>query len=188
MSLTIGEQIALLTLDEKSGKFREAPVKVALAVAAAGLLEPESAAGVVVDERRQGHPEETTRGLLLAVREAALHSAYQGLIEKGVVTEQGRRVLGGVFGSVKHPVSDASELVALKRRLDAVLVEGQEPDEATTALVTVIHRSGLEGLLPQGDGPDERLATITGGQAAELGDKVRSTFTMLAAVIAATTI
>ena len=187
MTLTIGERIVLLALDEKSGKLRESPVKVALAVAAAGLLEPESAAGGIVAERRREHPRETTRDLLLAVREAALDSAYQGLVEKGVVTEQGRRVLGA-FGSVKHPVSDASELVALKERLDAVLVEGQEPDEVTAALVTVVHRSGLEGLLPQGDGSGERLAAITGGQAAELGDTVRGTFTSLAAVIAATTI
>jgi len=167
-NLTVGEQIVLLALDEQSGKLREVELRVALAVAAAGLLE-------------EGRAEEASRKVLLAAREAALDAAFQGLVEKGIVSEQGRRVLGA-FGSVKHPVIDSTQLVALKTRISAVLVEGQEPDEETAALITLLRHSGLTSALPSG-GED-----VTQEQAAALGDTVRSTVNTLAAVIAATAV
>ncbi|MDX3387411.1 GPP34 family phosphoprotein [Streptomyces niveiscabiei] len=187
-NLTTGEQIVLLALDEKTGDLREAPLRVSLAASAAALLElelpePRSAAAGLMDEHRRAHPEETPREWLLAVREPALDAAYQGLLEKGIVQEQGRRVLGA-FGSVKHPVTDPSELVALRGRLTAVLAEGQEPDERTAVLLAVLRHSGLTAVLPQGF--DERLTALTEeqGQAAELGDAIRTTIGALTAVIA----
>ncbi|MFD4786554.1 hypothetical protein ACFWN1_05630 [Streptomyces sp. NPDC058459] len=48
------------------------------------------------------------REWLPAVRERALDAAYQGLLEKELVREQGRRVLG-TFGSVKYPVTGRSD-------------------------------------------------------------------------------
>ncbi|WP_338684749.1 GPP34 family phosphoprotein [Streptomyces acidiscabies] len=191
--LTIGEQIVLLALDEKTGELREAPLRVSLAASAAALLElelptgpaPVSAAAGAMDEHRRTHPDETPREWLLAVREPALDAAYQGLLAKGIVQEQGRRVLGA-FGSVKHPVIDTSELVALRGRLTAVLAEGQEPDERTAVLLGVLRHSGLTAVLPQGF--DERLTALTEGQgqAAELGDAIRITIGALATVIATT--
>ncbi|MFM9611513.1 GOLPH3/VPS74 family protein [Streptomyces niveiscabiei] len=190
-NLTIGEQIVLLALDEKTGELREAPLRVSLAASAAALLElelpsgptPQSAAAGLMDEHRRAHPEETPREWLLAVREPALDAAYQGLLEKGIVQEQGRRVLGA-FGSVKHPVTDPSELVALRGRLTAVLADGQEPDERTAVLLAVLRHSGLTAVLPQGF--DERLTALTEeqGQAAELGDAIRTTIGALTVVIA----
>lgn len=191
--LTIGEQIVLLALDEKTGDLREAPLRVSLAASAAALLElklptgpaPASAAATAMDEHRRAHPDETPREWLLAVREPALDAAYQGLLAKGIVREQGRRVLGA-FGSVKHPVIDTSELVALRGRLTAVLAQGQEPDERTAVLLGVLRHSGLTAVLPQGF--DERLTALTEGQgqAAELGDAIRITIGALATVIATT--
>ncbi|MFE2419624.1 GPP34 family phosphoprotein [Streptomyces hokutonensis] len=191
-NLTIGEQIVLLALDEKTGELREAPLRVSLAASAAALLElelpgtPVSPAAAAMDEHKRNHPEETPREWLLAVREAALDAAYQGLLEKGLVREEGRRVLG-VFGSVKHPVTDPSELAALRGRLTSVLAEGQDPDERTAALITVLHHSGLKAVLPQGPALDDRLTAITEGQgrAAALGDSIRTTIAALTAVIAA---
>ncbi|MET8980876.1 GPP34 family phosphoprotein [Streptomyces sp. NPDC004539] len=192
-NLTIGEQIVLLSLDESSGELREAPLRVSLALSSAALLELElpgnqvSPAAAAMDERRRSHPEETPREWLLAVRETALDAAYQGLLEKEIVKAQGRKVLGA-FGSVKHPVVDSSELVALRGRLTAVLAEGQEPDERTTVLLAVLHHSGLTAVLPQVSGLDERLTALTEGQgqAAELGESIRTTIGALTAVIAST--
>jgi hypothetical protein len=206
--LTIGEQIVLLALDEETGTLREAPLRVSLAVSAAALLElsfsgylterdgalvvagastPVDPATVAMAEHMQRHPEETPREWLLAVREQALDTAYQGLLEKGLVREQGRRVLGA-FGSVKYPVTGLSELVALRGRLAAVLAQGQDPDERTAALITVLHQAGLQAVMPQGAGAEAleyRLAAIAEGQgtAAALGDAIRTTVAALTAVI-----
>jgi hypothetical protein len=207
--LTIGEQIVLLALDEETGTLREAPLRVSLAVSAAALLElsmsgylterdgalvaagastPVDPAAAAMAEHVRSHPEETPREWLLAVREQALGTAYKGLSEKGLVREQGRRVLGA-FGSVKYPVTGQSELTALRGRLAAVLAQGQDPDERTAALITVLHHAGLKAVLPQGPGaeaPESRLTAIAEGQgpAAALGDTIRTTVAALTAVIA----
>ncbi|GCB47477.1 GPP34 family phosphoprotein [Streptomyces sp. NL15-2K] len=207
--LTIGEQIVLLALDEETGTLREAPLRVALAVSAAALLElsfsgylaerdgalvvdgastPVDPAAAAMAEHMQNHPEETLREWLLAVREQALDMAYRGLSEKGLVREQGRRVLSA-FGSVKYPVTGLSELVALRGRLAAVLAQGQDPGERSAALITVLHHAGLQAVMLQGPGeeaPEYRLTAITEGQdtAAALGDAIRTTVAALTAVIA----
>ncbi|MFF2522157.1 GOLPH3/VPS74 family protein [Streptomyces liangshanensis] len=211
--LTIGERIVLLALDEETGALREAPLRVSLAVSAAALLElsvsghlterdgalvpagaptppdadPGSAAEAMAEHVRS-HPDETPREWLLAVREPAMDAAYRGLLEKGLVRAQGRRVLGA-FGSVKHPVTGLSELAALRGRLSAVLAEGQAPDEATAVLITLLHHAGLRAVLPDGSGAESHDEVLTAiaegqGQAAGLGDTIRATFAALTAVIA----
>ncbi|WP_037678333.1 GPP34 family phosphoprotein [Streptomyces griseus] len=206
--LTIGERIVLLALDEETGTLREAPLRVSLAVSAAALLElgtagylterdgalvvagastPADPAAAAMAAHLRSHPEETPREWLLAVREQALDTAYKGLSEKGLVREQGRRVLGA-FGSVKYPVTGLSELEALRGRLTAVL-EGQEPDERTAALITVLHHAGLQAVMLRDSGaeaPEYRLSAIAEGQgtAAALGDAIRTTVAALTAVIA----
>ncbi|WP_435283470.1 GOLPH3/VPS74 family protein [Streptomyces koelreuteriae] len=128
----------------------------------------------------QRHPERTPREWLLALREQALDTAYQGLSEKGLVRKQGRRVLG-VFGSVTYPVTGLSELVVLRGRLAVVLVQGQEADERTAALITVLHHAGLQAVTPQVT--EERLSGIAEGQGsvAALGDAIRTTVAALTA-------
>ncbi|MER7487786.1 GPP34 family phosphoprotein [Streptomyces sp. NPDC126497] len=207
--LTMGEQIVLLALDEETGTLREAPLRVSLAVSAAALLElgfsgflterdgalvptgaptPVDPAAAAMAEHLRSRPGETPREWLLAVREQTLGAAYRGLSEKGLVREQGRRVLGA-FGSVKYPVTGLSERAALCGRLTAVLTRGQEPDERAAALITVLHHAGLRAVLPRDPGeevPEERLTAIAGGQgsAAALGDTIRTTVAALTAVIA----
>ncbi|MFB7931877.1 GPP34 family phosphoprotein [Streptomyces sp. NPDC056039] len=172
--LTIGEQVVLLALDEETGILREAPLRVSLAVAAAALLE------LSFSEHMQSHPERTPREWLLALREQALDTAYQGLSEEGLVRKQGRRVLG-VFGSVTYQVTGLSELVVLRGRLAVVLVQGQEADERTAALITVLHHAGLQAVMPQVT--EERLSGVAEGQGsvAALGDAIRTTVAALTA-------
>lgn len=210
--LTIGEQVVLLTLDEQSGTLREAPLRVSLAVSAAALLEltfaghvmvrdgafvpartpapaPTDPAAAAMAERMRSHPEETPREWLLAVREQSLAAAYDGLSAKRLVREQGRRVLGA-FGSIRHPVVEITVLVALRERLAAVLTQGQDPDERTAALITVLHHADLESVLPVGAdaaAAERRFTAIAEGQwpAAALGETVRNAVAALVAVIAA---
>lgn len=208
--LTIGEQIVLLALDEETGDLREAPLRVSLAVSAAALLElsfsgglteregalvvdgepaPADPAAAVMAEHARSHPEQSPREWLLAVRERALDAAYQGLSRKGVVREQGRRILGA-FGSVKHPITDPAALTTLRGRLEAVSAEGGRPDERTAALITVLHHAGLRSVIPQAAGTEaveSRLAEIADGQgtAVALGETIRTTVAALTAVIAA---
>ncbi|MFF4015373.1 GPP34 family phosphoprotein [Streptomyces sp. NPDC001843] len=210
--LTIGEQVVLLTLDEESGTLREAPLRVSLAVSVAALLEltfaghvvvrdgafvpartpapaPKEPAAAAVAQRMRSHPEETPREWLLAVREQSLAAAYDGLSAKRLVREQGRRVLGA-FGSVRHPVAEIAVLAALRERLAAVLTRGQDPDQRTAALITVLHHAGLESVLPVGadaTAAERRFTAIAEGQgpAAALGETVRGAVAALVAVIAA---
>lgn len=139
-------------------------------------------------EHVQSHPEETPREWLLAVREQALDTAYRGLSEKRLARKQGRRVLGA-FGSVRYPVTGLSELAALRGRLAAVLTQGQDPDERTAALITLLHHAGLQAVMPRGPGAEAleyRLTAIAEGQgpAAILGDAIRAMVAALTAVIA----
>ncbi|QNP72666.1 GPP34 family phosphoprotein [Streptomyces roseirectus] len=203
--LTVGERIVLLALDEESGELREAPLRVALAASAAVLVElrlagelverdgsfvvvgvPAETAGAVVAERVRSHAGETAREVLLGVREEVLDAVYRELSGKGLVREEGRRVLGA-FGSVRHPVTGTAELAALREELADVVVGGQEPGERTAALVAVLHHAGLRSLLPGGAEAEARVAAIAEGQttAAALGDTIRATVAALTAVIAA---
>ncbi|MFF4487577.1 GPP34 family phosphoprotein [Streptomyces sp. NPDC001544] len=209
--LTVGQQIVLLALDER-GTLREAPLRVSLAVSVAALLEltfaghvvvrdgafvlartpapaPMDPAAAAMAERMRSHPEETPRQWLSAVREQALAAAYDGLSAKRLVREEGRRVLGA-FGTIRHPVAEITVLAALRERLAAVLTQGQDPDERTAALITVLHHAGLKSVLPVGADEaavERRFAAIAEGQepAAALGETARTAVAALAAVIAA---
>ncbi|MFI9753296.1 GOLPH3/VPS74 family protein [Streptomyces collinus] len=208
----MGQQVVLLALDEESGTLRQAPLRVSLAVSAAALLEltfaghvmvrdgalvpartsapaPTDPAAAAMSQRMRSHPEETPREWLLAVREQSLAAAYDGLLAKQLVREQGRRVLGA-FGSIRHPVTDITVLAALRERLAAVLTQGQDPEERTAALITVLHHAGLQPAMTVGVDAavaERRFAAIAEGQgsAAALGETVRNTVAALLAVIAA---
>jgi hypothetical protein len=211
----IGEQIVLLALDEETGRLREAPLRVSLAVAAGALAglalsghvvlregaftvarasAPADPVAAVLVQHLREHPGDEPRAWLLAVRERALAAAYEGLLARRVVRERGRRVLGA-FGTVTYPVVVPQARAALLGRLDAVLARGQDPDARTAALITVLHHAGLHALLPTGAGADAdataarraAVAALAEGQAsaAALGETVRTTVASIAAVVAA---
>lgn len=207
--LTMGEQIVLLALDERSGELREPPLRVGLAVSAATLLgltfsgqvevregklaaaplpPPGDPVEAAMAEQLREHPEAKPQAWLLAVREQALAAAYAGLLAKGLVREEGRKLLG-VFGSVRYPVTDTATAETLRARLAAVVLAGREPDERTAALVTVLHHAGLRAVVvpdEQADAAEAGFAAIDAGQgpAATLGEAVRTAVAALTAVIA----
>ncbi|MFT9821196.1 GOLPH3/VPS74 family protein, partial [Lysinibacillus sp. NPDC056185] len=137
--LTRGEQIVLLGLDEQDGTPHE-QLRVGCAVAAAPLLQLVLSGQVVardgalilsgrpssqdpltsaVAEQMRAHPEAKPQAWLLAVRDQAVTAAYAGLLSKGLVRQEGRKVLG-VFGSHRYPVTDPSVPQALRGELAAV--------------------------------------------------------------------
>lgn len=208
--LTLGEQVVLLGLEEDSGTLRE-PLRVGFAVAAAPLLELTRSGHVVVRdgklvaaetapptepvaaalaEQLRERPDASPQVWLLAIRERALSAAYEGLQSKGLVREEGKRVLG-VFGSHRYPVTDPAVPADLRRELATVVLEGQEPDAETAALIALLHHAGLHALvLPDADDAkavEARMGAIAEGQgpADQLGDAVQSALRALVVLTAA---
>ena len=206
--LTLGEQVVLLGLEEDSGTLRE-PLRVGFAVAAAPLLELTRSGHVVVRDGKlvaaetappadpvaaalaeQVHkrPDASPQAWLLAVREPALSAAYEGLLDQGLVREEGKRVLG-VFGSHRYPVADPAVPEALRRELAAVVLEGPKPEDQTAALIALLHHAGLHAVaLPTADATavEARMADIAEGQgpADKLGEAVQSALRALVVLTA----
>ncbi|MEU0846847.1 GPP34 family phosphoprotein [Streptomyces flaveolus] len=99
------------------------------ALVTTGAPTTEDAAAAARFELLCSQPEETSRDWLLAVREQALGAAFEGLTEKGLVREEGRRVLG-VFGSVTRPVTAGEELTALRGGWRPLLRTARPPTSA----------------------------------------------------------
>lgn len=66
----------------------------------------------------------------------------QSLAERGVLTEQRRKVLG-IFPSTRWPELDPTPERHLRERLNSVLVQGTEPDPRTALLVSLLVPLGL---------------------------------------------
>ena len=205
--LTVGEQLVLLGLDEADGTPRE-QLRVGCAVAAAPLLDlvrsgrvverdgglalasesaPEEPQASAIADQMRRNPEAKPQAWLLAVRDQAVTAAYDGLLAKGVVRQEGRKRLG-VFGSYRYPVAAPSVLTALRAELSAVLLDGAEPAADTAEVITLLHRAGL-GALALPDADPERIAPRMAEVAAALepagtvGDAVAAAFAAMAVLL-----
>lgn len=63
------------------------------------------------------------------------------LVERGLVRREKDKVLG-LFPRTRHPAVDSSHEAEVRRELDAVLLDGAEPDQRTGALVSLLHAVG----------------------------------------------
>ncbi|MEU3345596.1 GPP34 family phosphoprotein [Streptomyces sp. NPDC006700] len=206
--LTVGERIVLLGLDEEDGTPRE-QLRVGCAVAAVPLLQlvlsgraverdgglvvteqapPDEPLAAAMAEQMRQHPEAKPQAWLLAVRDQALTAAYEGLPAKGVVRQEGRKVLG-VFGSHRYPATDPAVPAALRAELSAVLLDGARPAQATAELVLLLHRAGLDTLALPGTDPaktaprvEEVAATL--GSAEKVGDAVSAALAAMTVFLA----
>ncbi|MEU6803104.1 GOLPH3/VPS74 family protein [Streptomyces neyagawaensis] len=139
MPTTLGEEILLLSLDDSTGEARQ-PLRTPFAIAAAALLEralaggPEDAA-LPVDADKWINEQ----------RGAEYDRALRGLLDKGLIREEKRRLLL-VFRTTVHPEADGTVEAALRGRLAAVVLEGREPDHRTAALITLLHHAELREL------------------------------------------
>ncbi|MCY0957800.1 GOLPH3/VPS74 family protein [Streptomyces sp. H27-H5] len=212
MTITLAEEIMLLSLDDESGaaKQREA---AGWAVAGGILLELVMAGRVSVtgkdleltDTTATGQPLLDTRLQLLETwmrgksrrrvtdwltkdHAKAVGATLESLRDRGVVLETRHKVLG-VFPTRRHPEADGSVERELRDRLDAVVLAGAEPDERTAGLIALIHSAKL-GRLVFPDAPRKetaaRLAEVADGQWAT--EQVRKAIRDMQAAMAAVTV
>ncbi|WNZ10108.1 GPP34 family phosphoprotein [Streptomyces sp. 11x1] len=168
---TLGEEILLLSLDDTTGEAR-LPLRTPYAIAAASLLERTlSGAGDPAVEGAEGAGRQGGVGLPDDVGKwihehstAEYEAALRGVLDKGLIREEKRRVLL-VFRTTRYPEADGTVESALRGRLAEVVLEGAEPDPRTAALISLLHHGDLHTLaFPDADTEDSpvrrRMADI----------------------------
>lgn len=211
MTVTLAEEIALLSLDDESGAAKERS-SAGWAVAGGILLELAMAerisvsdgrltvtdtapTGTALLDGRLGRLDEWTRrknrrkvaDWLSKDQSKAVAATVDSLCERGLVMEERSRVLG-LFPVRRYPEADGSVEQELRARLTSVVVHRTEPDARTSGLVGLLHAAKLHRLAFP-DVPrklvEPRMAEIADGQWA--GDGVREAIrTMQAAMVAVT--
>ncbi|WP_328301737.1 GPP34 family phosphoprotein [Streptomyces sp. NBC_00435] len=214
MTITLAEEITLLSLDDESGSVRQRQ-SVGWAVAGAILLELVLAERVLVSGKylelvdtsptgeelldgRIGLMETWMRGRskrrvtdwLTKDQARAIGAAVERLSGRGVVVEERRKALG-VFPVRRYPEADGSVERALRERLASAVLKGAEPDERTASLIAVIHAAALHGLAFPGRPRKEivaRTAEIADGQwaAESIRGAIRDMRLAMAAITVAT--
>lgn len=195
MTITLAEEIMLLSLDDESGsaKQREAAgwavaggilLELVLAgrVSIAGkyleLTDPTPTGDGLLDGRTalletwlRGRGRRRVTDWLTKDQPKAVAAALERLCERGIVVEEKRRALG-VFPVRRYPEADGTIEAELRERLRSVVLDGAEPDERTAGLVALIHSAKLHRLAFPDSRPGQvaaRTAEIAAGQWAAAG-------------------
>ncbi|NSC24552.1 GPP34 family phosphoprotein [Streptomyces albus subsp. chlorinus] len=216
MTVTLGEEVTLLSVDDESGAVKDRH-SAGWAVAGGTLLELALAGRVAVDDGRLTVTDPTPTGdpLLdgrlaqltdwtarhskaevgdwLAKDQAkAFDAAVDRLVDRGVLTERKHRVLG-IFPGRRYPEADGSAERALRHRLEDVVLHGADPDARTTGLIALLHATGLHGAAFP-DVPRDRVAprmeALAEGQwvAADVHQALQDMQAVLAALVVTTTV
>jgi hypothetical protein len=124
------------------------------------------------------------------VKRDAVAGATQGLIAKGLVREEKKKVLG-LFPVRRYPEADGSVEAAIRQRLDAVVLRGATPDERTASLVALLHGAKLHRLaFPHADARrvEAAMESVSHGQwsATAVRQVMKAAEDALAAIIAVT--
>jgi hypothetical protein len=211
MSVTLGEEIMLLSLDDASGVAKDRS-SAGWAVAGGTLLElamryrVRVAGGVVsitdtsttrvplLDDRLERLAEWAGRrgggkitDWLAKDQATAVRATVTSLCDRGLVVEERHRTLG-IFPVRRYPEADGSVERELRDRLARVVLEGSRPDDRTSALVALLHGARLHGIafpeLPRKE-VEPRMATIAEGK--WVADSVRRAIRDMQATMAAIT-
>ncbi|MEU7135963.1 GPP34 family phosphoprotein [Streptomyces sp. NPDC046261] len=190
MTITLAEEIMLLSLDDESGSAKRRQA-AGWAVAGGILLELVLAGRVLVkgkhlelvntsptgdqllDSRTalietwlRGRKKRKVTDWLTKDRSKAVGAALESLGRRGVVVEETHRALG-VFPIRRYPAADGAVEAELRERLRAVVLGGAEPDTRTAGLIGLIHSAKLHRLAFP-DGPRRqiasRMAEVAAGQ------------------------
>ncbi|WP_282693878.1 GPP34 family phosphoprotein [Streptomyces sp. CC208A] len=213
MTITLAEEITLLSLDDESGEAKERQA-ASWAVAGGILLDLALAGRVSVAGGRLTVTDGSPTGEALLDERLALIAAWaerrsrapkvtewltkdQGkapaatvarLCERGLVVKKKRRVLG-VFPVRRYPEADGSAERELRERLRSVVLDGAAPDERTAGLIALVHGAKLHRLAFPGQSRKEvaaRMEKLAEGQWAAEG--VREAIRNMQAAMAAVTV
>ncbi|WP_327350807.1 GOLPH3/VPS74 family protein [Streptomyces sp. NBC_01304] len=165
MKLTLPEELVLIAFDDQSGGGK-ARVGVDYAVAGLTLVElavagrvdvQEDDAVTVLDARPTGtafvdaelakivEGDGASMGKLLRrAHRSALNGAVESLVARGVLKREKGRAFG-VLPVTRFPQADAAPEREIRDRLSAAVLQGEEPDERTAALVAVLNGARLWG-------------------------------------------
>ncbi|MFI9123810.1 GPP34 family phosphoprotein [Streptomyces bikiniensis] len=215
MTVTLAEEIMLLSLDDESGAAKERQ-SAAWAVAGGILLDLVLAGRVAVDGGRLRVADRTPTDVPLLDERLRLIAEWAGrrkrapkatewltkdcpkavkattesLRGRGLVRAEQRRVLG-LFPVTRYPEADGSVERELRDRLRAVVLGGAEPDTRTAGLLALVHGAKLHRVAFP-DVPRKeiapRLEEITAGQwaAEDVRRAIRDMQAAMVAVMAAT--
>ncbi|WP_250029517.1 GOLPH3/VPS74 family protein [Paractinoplanes maris] len=87
--------------------------------------------------------------LLITIGSGLYEPVIERLLEHGLIRREKKRVLG-LFSMNQLPAADAEHEAAVRARIRAVLVDGEQPDTRTAALAALLSASGaLPMLRPQ---------------------------------------
>jgi Golgi phosphoprotein 3 len=185
--MLLAEELLLISLDDESGgpgmtENLDAGLAGALLLdlAAAGAIEVQDADIVAVGTAPPGAPS----AALAAIREEdrarnAKHwvgrlpralkpiraTVAEPLVQQGVLADEKRKLLG-LFPSRRFPERNPEPERALRARIRAVLLDGEEPDPQTAQLIGLLQPLGLIGRVVKGS--EGRAAKR---RAKELGDR-----------------
>lgn len=135
---------------------------------------PKPGTVVVRDPSPTGHPlldlvleaahakERLAKDLVNDLSTGLGRKVLEHLADRGVLRREKNKVLG-IFPVTRWPAEDSAHEAVLRRTLTAVLVDGQEPDSRTRALVALMKGTGmvrhvLDGQLGKETGKEHRKA------------------------------
>ncbi|MFD3327407.1 GPP34 family phosphoprotein [Streptomyces sp. NPDC058701] len=212
MTITLAEEIVLLSLDDESGSAKQRQAAswavaggILLELVLAGKIAVEGKHLELVDTTPTGDPLLDSRTALVETwmrgrrkrrvtewltkdQSKAVAAALERLCERGVVVEEKRKALG-VFPIRRYPEADAAVERELRDRLRVVVLEGAEPDTRTAGLIALIHSAKLHRLaFPDGQRKEiaARMEEIATGQWA--AGSVRSAIRDMQAAMVAVTV
>ncbi|MET9107610.1 GOLPH3/VPS74 family protein [Streptomyces zhihengii] len=212
MSVTLAEEIMLLSLDDESGAAKDR-ASAAWAVAGGLVLDLALEGRVAVEGKRIAVTDPSSTGVpLLDGRLEAISTwsakrsrptvvdwlakdqgkapdaVLDSLTARGFVREERRAVLG-LFPVRRWPEADGTVERELRARLHRVVLEAAEPDPRTVGLVTLLHGARLHRIAFP-DTPRKEvepiMATLAEGQWA--GGQVREAIRAMQAAMAAVTV
>lgn len=186
---SLSEEILLLALDDEKGHVRMGVSSTLdTALAGAQLLDLAMAKRITIEDERviplDGPPmdDPVLDAALRRILDESKHKKagsmipkltkglrkrlLSQLVEKGIVREDERRVLG--FSKNRYPEMNGAVEDELRRRLRDVILLERQPDERTAALAAVIQAADLEALImnrEQRKASKQRLKELAQGEA-----------------------
>ncbi len=124
--------------------------------------------------------------LLLSIGANLLNPLAERLEQRGMVNRESRRFLG-LFRTTAWPAADQAHETELRRKINAVLVDGEQPDPRVAAVIALLSASGaMPALRPPVPWTSQTIARAKELESGDWGAAAVSTaVTRTAAAIAA---